>query len=58
MFLDFARLDELDKIEKENPDDFSETLQTERQILFQNGFPNWNKKDFNKFISNCETFGR
>ncbi len=26
--------------------------------LLQEGFPNWNKRDFFKFINMCEIFGR
>ena len=30
----------------------------EKETLLQEGFTNWNKRDFNQFIKACEKWGR
>lgn len=56
--------DEAKAIQKEEQDkiDNAETLTdeqlAEKETLLQEGFTNWNKRDFNQFIKACEKWGR
>ena len=40
------------------PEEFTELDNEEREALLQNGWPNWNKKDFFNFVKMCVKYGR
>jgi hypothetical protein len=73
-FFDIKKLDELEKKEnawndyeakkaewpegKTVPAEFTEVDIRYKETLLREGFANWNKRDFFKFIQMCETYGR
>ena len=68
-FYNNDRLDALEKKQNEYaryeanpigqvPPEFTEEDAQEREKLLSEGFPNWNKRDFFKFINMCQIYGR
>ena len=47
-----------EKLGKETPEEFTTEDSLKKEQLLSEGFSSWNKRDFYKFISMCEIFGR
>ena len=43
---------------KDIPPEYTSEDSAKKDELLKEGFPNWNKRDFFKFIQMCETYGR
>ena len=57
-WIKYTNLSEEEKESATAPPEFTLKDQQQKDSLLKKGFPNWNKRDFFKFINMCELYGK